>query len=76
VKRHLAAQGVYGGGKRPFGYDIVEGKLVPNEHEQAAIAEMKAMRDQGAKLRQIGQRVGLAAMTVKRVLDRQYPSPR
>src|SRR5215204_2551573 len=34
VKRHLAAQGVYGGGKRPFGFDVVgEGKakrLVPN----------------------------------------------
>jgi hypothetical protein len=28
------------------------------------------MREQGAKLRQIGERVGLPAMTVKRVLDR------
>src|SRR5918994_4127590 len=43
VKRHLAAQGIYGGGKRPFGFDIVDGKLVPNAAEQTAITEMKAM---------------------------------
>jgi putative DNA-invertase from lambdoid prophage Rac len=23
VKRHLASQGVYGGGKRPFGFDVM-----------------------------------------------------
>jgi DNA invertase Pin-like site-specific DNA recombinase len=27
VKRHLASQGVYGGGKRPFGWNVVDGKL-------------------------------------------------
>jgi DNA invertase Pin-like site-specific DNA recombinase len=32
VKRHLASQGIYGGGKRPFGYDIVDGRLVPKSH--------------------------------------------
>src|SRR5258705_5015600 len=38
VKRHLAAQGVYGGGKRPFGYDVIEGRLVPNAAELATLA--------------------------------------
>ena len=31
VKRHLASQGVYGGGKRPFGFDVVDKRLVANE---------------------------------------------
>jgi putative DNA-invertase from lambdoid prophage Rac len=31
VKRHLARQGVYGGGKRPFGFDVVDGRLVQND---------------------------------------------
>ena len=35
VKRHLAQQGIYGGGKRPFGFDVVDGKLVPNAAEQS-----------------------------------------
>src|SRR5207302_11104903 len=33
VKKHLASQGVYGGGKRPFGFDVVDGRLVPNPRE-------------------------------------------
>jgi putative DNA-invertase from lambdoid prophage Rac len=45
VKRHLAAQGVYGGGKRPFGYDVIDGRLVPNASEQAALVRMRAMRE-------------------------------
>jgi DNA invertase Pin-like site-specific DNA recombinase len=31
VKRHLASQGIYGGGKRPFGFDGIDGRLIPNE---------------------------------------------
>jgi putative DNA-invertase from lambdoid prophage Rac len=37
VKRHLAAQGVYNGGKRPFGFDVVDKRLVPNAAEQALL---------------------------------------
>jgi putative DNA-invertase from lambdoid prophage Rac len=70
VKRHLAAQGVYNGGKRPFGFDVVDKRLVPNAAEQAALAEMRAMRQTGASLRRIGAAVGLPAPSVKRILDR------
>ena len=47
VKRHLRAEGVYGGGKRPFGFDIVAGRLVSNEAEQATIRKMQEMRASG-----------------------------
>src|SRR5829696_1381791 len=71
VKRHLASQGIYNGGKRPFGYDVVDGRLVPNAAEQATLATMKAMREDKATLRAIGAAVGIAdPKTVKRILDR------
>ena len=71
VKRHLAQQGIYGGGKRPFGFDIVEGRLVPNETEQAQLAKMREMKASGASFRKIGEAVGIgAATTVKRILER------
>jgi DNA invertase Pin-like site-specific DNA recombinase len=77
VKRHLASQGVYGGGKRPFGFDVVDGRLVPNDREQAAIARMVALRKQKKALRDIGRAIanefglpGMAAVTIKRILDR------
>src|SRR5262245_49522221 len=53
VKRHLASQGVYGGGRRLFGLDVVKderspkGLLVPNSHEQAMLSRMKRMRKKG-----------------------------
>jgi DNA invertase Pin-like site-specific DNA recombinase len=74
VKRHLAAQGVYGGGKRPFGYTLRNGRLIPNSREQARIAEIRQLRGNGAKLRAIATQVGLSAMTVKRILDRKPPA--
>src|SRR6516165_7383405 len=47
AKRHLAAQGVFGGGRRPFGFDIVQDgdvqRMVPNATEQAVIEWMKLM---------------------------------
>jgi putative DNA-invertase from lambdoid prophage Rac len=85
VKRHLASQGVYGGGKRPFGYDIVEQgddkRLVPNPKEQAAIARMRALRAEGKPYREIGDHIAtkfgvtLRPMTIKRILDRQHREP-
>src|SRR5215217_127358 len=58
VKRHLAAQGIYTGGKRQFGYDVIGGRLVPNAEEQAAISKMRRIKDEGACLRAIAEAVG------------------
>lgn len=70
VKRHLASQGVYGGGKPPFGFDVVDGRLVENLEQQEKLATMRQMRAAEATYRQIGDAVGLKAMSVKRILDR------
>ncbi|PBB77883.1 resolvase [Mesorhizobium sp. WSM3879] len=71
VKRHLASQGVYGGGRVPFGFDEIDGRLVENPEQQKALAEMRSMRAGGNSFRKIGDAFGLKAMSVKRMLDRQ-----
>jgi DNA invertase Pin-like site-specific DNA recombinase len=74
AKRHLTSQGVFSGGKRPFGFDIVAdgeiSRLVPNAAEQAAIARMQAMRKERKTFREIGAAVGMGHKTVARVLER------
>ena len=74
AKRHLASQGVYSGGKRPFGYDIVlDGdisRFVPNVAEMAVIERMKAMRRDGATYRAIGAVTGHGPKSVQRILER------
>jgi putative DNA-invertase from lambdoid prophage Rac len=74
AKRHLAAQGVYSGGKRPLGYDIVlDGdisRFVPNAAEMAVIERMKAMRRDGAAYRAIGAVTGHGPKSVQRILER------
>ena len=50
VKQMRKAQGYFVGGRRAFGFDVVDGKKVPNEAEQALIAEMKAKRETGSSL--------------------------
>jgi hypothetical protein len=55
TKRHRASQQLYNGGKRPFGYDVIDGRLVPNAHGQAALARGKALRDEGKSYREIAQ---------------------
>jgi putative DNA-invertase from lambdoid prophage Rac len=74
AKRHLASQGVYSGGKRPFGYDVVQdgdvSRLVPNATEMAVIERMKAMRRDRATYRAIGAVTGHGPKTIQRILDR------
>jgi hypothetical protein len=73
----------FGGGKRPFGYNVVENKkpngevekrLVPNTTEQAALARMKQCRKMS--LRKIAKTVAeefelpvLSAKSVQRILE-------
>ncbi|PBC22146.1 MULTISPECIES: recombinase family protein [unclassified Mesorhizobium] len=75
VKRSMASRGLYNGGKRPFGFDVVaeadDKRLVPNEAEQAVIARMVVMRRDGASFNRIGQEVGMDMKTVSRILARQ-----
>jgi putative DNA-invertase from lambdoid prophage Rac len=74
AKRHLTAQGVYSGGKRPFGYDITPDgdvtRLVPNAAEMEVIKRMKAMRREGATYRAIGAVTGHGPKSVQRILER------
>jgi hypothetical protein len=77
--------GIFSGGRRPFGFDIVEvpgrrtetGKplknLVPNTKEQAVLALMRKMRAKKATYREIGAEVGISEpKTIKRILDRKF----
>ena len=82
AKAHRAAQQLYNGGRRPFGFDVVgEGKersLVPNEHEQEVLRHAQSMRKQGATLRaiaaELAQDYGIQTLdpkTLQRMLNRQ-----
>jgi putative DNA-invertase from lambdoid prophage Rac len=74
VKAYLSSQGIFSGGKRQFGFDIVPdgdvSRLVPNAKEQAVIEQMKAMEKDGATLRAIGAKVGMGPVWVMRILER------
>jgi putative DNA-invertase from lambdoid prophage Rac len=71
TKRHRVSQRLYNGGKRPFGFDVQDGRLVANVHEQAALARAKALRDEGKSYRDIGQvwatEFGLPAVDAKSI---------
>jgi len=74
VKQLKKAQGKFTGGKRAFGYDVIDGVKIPREDEQAVIQEMLAMRKAGATYRGIAdwmaqtQERKMTFMGVKRVL--------
>jgi putative DNA-invertase from lambdoid prophage Rac len=55
AKRHRVTRQLYNGGKRPFGFDVEEGRLVPNAREQAALARAWALRKSGKSYRHIAQ---------------------
>ena len=57
TKADQRKQGRFLGGVRPFGYDVVDGALVPNAAEQQAIAKMQTMKASGKSLRDISAAV-------------------
>ncbi len=74
VKQLKKAQGKFTGGRRAFGYDVIDSVKVPREDEQAVIRQMRAMRDAGAGYREIAewmrdtQQRKMTFMGVKRTL--------
>lgn len=57
VKADMKARGKHHGGMRPFGYDVVDGRQVPQRDEQNAITCMKDMRDARHSFAEIASRV-------------------
>lgn len=69
-KQYRASVGLYNGGKKQFGYDIVDGKMVENADEQAVLRQMMDRRAAGISYHKIGAEFGKDAKSVKRMLDR------
>jgi len=53
VKQRRKADGYFVGGRRGFGFDVVEGKKVPNIKEQKLLKQMKRMKEKGKTLREV-----------------------
>ncbi|MFZ2738405.1 MAG: recombinase family protein [Burkholderiaceae bacterium] len=74
VKQLKKEQGKFTGGKRAFGYNVIDGIKVPREDEQAVISQMRVMREAGAGYREIAgwmretQERKMTFMGVKRTL--------
>jgi DNA invertase Pin-like site-specific DNA recombinase len=74
VKQMQKAQGKFTGGRRAFGYDVIDGVKVPREDEQVVIREMVKLREAGSTYRQIAdwmtstQQRKMTFMGVKRTL--------
>lgn len=74
VKQMQKAQGKFTGGRRAYGYDVIDGEKVPREDEQVVIRTMLAMRAEGASYRRIAEWMGanqerkMTFMGVKRTL--------
>lgn len=75
VKQIKKAQGKFTGGRRAFGYEVVDLVKVPKSDEQKIIAEMRSMRKKGASYRGIEQwllekrQVSISAMGVRHILN-------
>jgi putative DNA-invertase from lambdoid prophage Rac len=77
AKRHRVTQRLYNGGKKPFGFDVVQGRLVPNPSEQGALGLGLKLRAAGKSYRHIAEawvlELGLPrfdAKSIQRILDR------
>lgn len=53
VKQRRKAEGFYIGGRRGFGFNVVDGIKVPNLEEQKLLKQMKKMKDGGKSLKEI-----------------------
>lgn len=77
VKRHMISEGLHHGGRRPFGYQVVDGKYVADVHEQEVVACLKDWRGVGMTYQAIADKANLAwslsfhPMQVKRIVERR-----
>jgi DNA invertase Pin-like site-specific DNA recombinase len=53
VKQRRKDEGFYIGGRRGFGFNVVEGVKVPNVEEQKLLKQMKIMKEKGKTLKSI-----------------------
>ena len=67
VKAGERSKGSFLGGRRPYGYDVVDGALKPNQVEQEALSEARAMRGAGMSLRDVSERLKLNGVNVSYV---------
>ncbi len=65
---HKRGLGEYTGGTAPFGFDITEGKLIPNPDELAVIERMKALRASGARFSKIARWLNDSGIPTKKGL--------
>lgn len=76
VKQHRKAAGYYVGGVRGFGFDVVDGRSIPNELEMKVIKKMKLMRKNGVTIKKINEwlnteiKINLSYSTTRSVLIR------
>ena len=81
VKQMRKAQGKFTGGRRAFGYDVIDGVKVPREDEQVIIQEMAKMKADGCGYRDIAawmaktQERKMTFMGVKRTLNSALSQP-
>lgn len=55
VKQRRKSEGFYIGGRRGFGFNVVDGLKVPNIEEQRLLKHMKLMKKKGKTLKEIHQ---------------------
>ena len=73
-KRASIAQGNFGGGKAPFGWDGENSRFTPNKEEQRTLREVFYWAAQGLSTRQISDRLlGINHVKVHRMLDMDGP---
>lgn len=71
VMQHMKASGMFTGGFPPIGYKVEGDRLVEDEDEQLYIRTARALRAQGASLRQIAAELPSNPRTGKRYDARQ-----
>ena len=75
VKQLQKAQGRFTGGRRAFGFDVVDGVKVAKQEEQKIIANMKKLRKKGKTYKYIASwlskmNINFTAMGVKGIISR------